>query len=121
MIWQSGEVLVQSRRVWEVSLYVAKDVVLLRWLWRCALGFAVLSSRRFAAPGGIVAQSWGAVEIVLVVQAVGGVILSVLQTGDQAFVLIPEFAAHQGRFPHDHHVLEGRRQEEHVYSLDTRC
>lgn len=100
--------------LWSQSACSQRCVVLLRWLRRCALRFGVLSSRRFAAPGGIVAQSRGAVEIVLVVQAVGGVILSVLQTGDQAFVLVPEFAAHQSRFTHDHHVLWGHGQEEHV-------
>lgn len=104
---------------WSQSACSQGRVVLLRWLRRRALRFGVLSSRRFAAPGGIVAQSRGAVEIVLVVQAVGGVILSILQAGDEPFVLIPEFAAHQGRFTHDHHVLQGHRREEHVYSLDT--
>lgn len=80
---------------------------LLRRLGSCALRLAVLSRGGFAAPGGVVAQSRGAVEVVFVVQAVGGVVLGVLQTRDQALILVPEFAAHQGRLAHHHHVLEG--------------
>lgn len=79
--------------------------VLLRRLRRRALGLAVLTGGGFAAPGGAVAQSRGAVEVVLVVQAVGGVVLRVLQAGDQTLVLVPELAAHQGRLAHHHHVL----------------
>lgn len=84
----------------------AAAAFLLRRLRRRALGLAVLTAGGLAAPGGAVAQSWGAVEVVLVVQAVGGVVLCVLQAGDQTLVLIPELAAHQGRLAHHHHVLD---------------
>lgn len=82
----------------------SSSFVLLRGLGRRALGLAVLGGGGFAAPGGVVAQGRGAVEVVLVVQAVGGVVLRVLQTGDQTLILVPELAAHQGRLAHDHDV-----------------
>ncbi|KAF3838764.1 hypothetical protein F7725_010532 [Dissostichus mawsoni] len=47
----------------------------LKRLRRRALRLAVLAGRRLAAP--VVSQSRGAVEVVLVVQAVGGVVLRV--------------------------------------------
>lgn len=85
----------------------SSSFVLLRRLGRRALRLAVLSGGGFAAPGGVVAQGRGAVEVVLVVQAVGGVVLRVLQAGDQTLILVAELAAHQGRLAHDHHVLDG--------------
>lgn len=88
------------------DLLFSSSFVLLRGLGRCALGLAVLGGRGFAAPGGIGAESWGAVEVILVVQAVGGVVLRVLQTSDQTLVLVPKLAAHQGRLAHHHHILE---------------
>lgn len=103
------------------SLHGAKirssSFVLLRRLGRRALRLAVLSGGGFAAPGGVVAQGRGAVEVVLVVQAVGGVVLRVLQAGDQTLILVPELAAHQGRLAHDHHVLDGQRQGEQILQL----
>lgn len=83
--------------------------VLLRGLGRRALGLGVLGGGGLAAPGAVVAQSRGAVEVVLVVQAVGGVVLRVLQASDETLVLVPELAAHQGRLAHHHHVLERER------------
>lgn len=83
---------------------------LLRGLGRRALGLAVLAGGGFAAPGRVVAQRRGAVEVVLVVQAVGGVVLRVLQTSDQTLILVPELAAHQGRLANHHHVLTGEAE-----------
>lgn len=95
----------------------SSSFVLLRRLGRRALRLAVLSGGGFAAPGGVVAQGRGAVEVVLVVQAVGGVVLRVLQAGDQTLILVPKLAAHQGRLAHDHHVLDGQRQGEQILQL----
>lgn len=77
---------------------------LLRGLWCCALRLAVLVARGLGAPGAVVAECRGAVEVVLVVEAVGGVILCVLQPGDETLVLIPKLPPHQGGLAHHHHV-----------------
>lgn len=90
-------------------LFSSPSFVLLRGLGRCALRLAVLGGGGFAAPGSVVAQSRGAGEVVLVVQAVGGVVLRILQTSDQTLILVPELAAHQGRLANHHHVLERGR------------
>lgn len=88
----------------------SSSFVLLRGLGRCALRLAVLGGGGFAAPGSVVAQSRGAVEVVLVVQAIGGVVLRVLQARYQTLILVPELAAHQGRLAHHHHVLTGEAE-----------
>lgn len=43
------------------------------------------------------------------VQAVGGVVLRVLQPRDHPLVLLAEVASHQRRFTDNHHVLESRK------------
>lgn len=102
-----GEVKKSSPHGTEDLLFSSSSSLVLLWgLGRCALRLAVLSGGGFAAPGGVVAQSRGAVEVVLVVQAVSGVVLRVLQTSDQTLILVAELAAHQGRLAHHHHVLE---------------
>lgn len=102
-----GEVKKSSPHGTEDLLFSSSSSLVLLWgLGRCALRLAVLSGGGFAAPGGVVAQSRGAVEVVLVVQAVGGVVLRVLQTSDQTLILVTKLAAHQGRLAHHHHVLE---------------
>lgn len=89
----------------KIHLLLCYSSVLLSGLGRCALRLAVLGGGGFGAPGGVVAQSWGAVEIVLVIQTIGGVILCVLQASDQTLILVAKFATHQGRLTDHHHVL----------------
>lgn len=97
----------KSRICWA---FFPSSFVLLRGLWRRALGLAILGGGGFAAPRGVVAQSWGAIKVVFVIQAVGGIVLCVLQTGDQTLILVPKLAAHQGRLAHHHHVLTGEAE-----------
>lgn len=107
-----GEVKKSSPHGAKDLLFSSSSFVLLWGLGRRALRLAVLSGGGFAAPGGVVAQSRGAVEVVLVIQAVSGVVLRVLQTRDQTLILVSELAAHQGRLADHHHVLgKGKDRE----------
>lgn len=109
-LWGRGEVKKSSPHGVEELLFSSSAFVLLRGLGRCALRLAVLGSGGFATPGGVVAQSWGAVEVVLVIQAIGGVILGVFQPSDQTLILVPELTAHQGRLANHHHILTGEAE-----------
>lgn len=101
-----------------LGFFFPSSFVLLRGLWRRALGLAILGGGGFAAPRGVVAQSWGTIKVVFVIQAVGGIVLCVLQTGDQTLILVPKLAAHQGRLAYHHHVLKKEREEERkVYDI----
>lgn len=79
-------------------------------MWRRALRLGILAGGGLTAPGGVVAQSGGAVEVVLIIQTIGGVVLRVLQTGDEALVFVAEFTTHQGRLTHNHYVLTGEAE-----------
>lgn len=80
---------------------------LLRRLRGGVVTLALLAGRGLVVPGRVGAQRRGVVEAVLVVDAVGGVELRVLQPRDQALVLVAELAAHQRGLAHHHHVLQG--------------
>lgn len=80
---------------------------LLRRLRGGVVALALLAGWGLVVPGRVGAQRRGVVEAVLVVDAVGGVELRVLQPRDQALVLVAKLTAHQRGFAHHHHVLQG--------------
>lgn len=82
---------------------------LLRRLRGGVVALALLAGGGLVVPGRVGAQRWRIVEAVLVVDAVGGVKLRVLQPRDQALIFIPKLASHQCGLTHHHHILHGKK------------
>lgn len=109
--WDKREL---DRRGWESKVVDGKRVnvrerqgrVWLLWgLRSCAFGFAVLARRWRFSPVAAVVERRRAGEVLVVVEAVGGIVLRVLQPRDQPLVLITKLSAHQSGLAHYHHVL----------------
>lgn len=82
---------------------------LLRRLRGGVVALALLAGGGLVVPGRVGAQRWRVVEAVLIVDAVGGVELRVLQPRDQALVFIPKLTSHQCGLTHHHHILHRKK------------